>query len=60
MPIEKLFKTVDGVEIGLDIYLPSTATSSKPVPVLLWWHGGGLLQGTRKGEWSVEFVEFSI
>jgi acetyl esterase/lipase len=48
-PIEKVFKTVDGLPISLDIYLPTKATSEKPVPVLIWWHGGGLLQGTRKG-----------
>ncbi|KAF2486595.1 Alpha/Beta hydrolase protein [Neohortaea acidophila] len=38
------YKTVDGVEIPLDLYLPSTG---KSVGVLLWFHGGGLLQGRR-------------
>lgn len=48
-PIEKVFKKVGEPSIYLDIYLPKEATSDKPVPVLVWWHGGGLLQGTRKG-----------
>jgi acetyl esterase/lipase len=48
-PIERVFKTVYGLPISLDIYLPDTASADKPVPVLIWWHGGGLLQGTRKG-----------
>lgn len=48
-PIEKVFKTVNGLAISLDIYLPDSATVEKPVPVLIWWHGGGLLQGNRKG-----------
>ncbi|UZJ51518.1 hypothetical protein CBS101457_000838 [Exobasidium rhododendri] len=47
-PLEKAFKTVDGLSISLDIYLPRKATAELPVPVLLWWHGGGLLQGSRK------------
>ncbi|KAJ7072220.1 Alpha/Beta hydrolase protein [Mycena amicta] len=33
----------------LDVYIPQAATEASKVPVLLWWHGGGLLQGTRKG-----------
>ena len=39
------FKTVGSLPIDLDLYLPSSA---KNVPILLWFHGGGLLQGTRK------------
>nr|POE63029.1 molybdopterin synthase sulfur carrier subunit [Quercus suber] len=38
------YKTVGSVDIPLDIYLPATATN---VPVLLWFHGGGLLQNKR-------------
>ncbi|KAF8875162.1 Alpha/Beta hydrolase protein [Infundibulicybe gibba] len=48
MPIELLYKKVDGIEIFLDVYLPDSASAASPVPILLWWHGGGLLQGTRK------------
>jgi acetyl esterase/lipase len=48
-PIEVVFKTVDKLSISLDIYLPKDATADTPAPVLIWWHGGGLLQGTRKG-----------
>ncbi|KAK5109150.1 hypothetical protein LTR62_007512 [Meristemomyces frigidus] len=38
------YKTVGKLEIPLDLYLPKDA---KDVPVLLWFHGGGLLQGKR-------------
>ncbi|THV01150.1 alpha/beta-hydrolase [Dendrothele bispora CBS 962.96] len=48
-PIETVFKQADGIDIYMDIYIPETATKEKPAPIILWWHGGGLLQGTRKG-----------
>ena len=38
------YKKVDSLEIPLDFYLPEDA---KNVPVLLWFHGGGLLQSKR-------------
>ncbi|KAJ8694573.1 hypothetical protein PTI98_007236 [Pleurotus ostreatus] len=47
-PIELVFRHVDGIDISMDIYLPKE-TSAKSIPVILWWHGGGLIQGTRKG-----------
>ena len=34
------YKTVDELEIQLDVYVPNQADK---VPVLLWYHGGGLL-----------------
>ncbi|KAF2766831.1 alpha/beta-hydrolase [Teratosphaeria nubilosa] len=39
-----IYKTVGKVEIPFDLYLPSNA---KNVPIFLWFHGGGLLQGIR-------------
>ena len=38
------YKTIGSLDILLDLYLPDNA---KNVPVLLWFHGGGLLQGHR-------------
>lgn len=38
-PVELAFKTVDGQDIFMDVYIPLTATKEKPVPILLWWHG---------------------
>lgn len=38
-PIELTFKHVDGLDIAMDIYIPSGATKERPVPILLWWHG---------------------
>jgi len=42
-----VFAQHDGVDIELDFKLPSTASAESKVPILLWFHGGGLLQGTR-------------
>jgi acetyl esterase/lipase len=39
-----IYKTVGKLDIPLDLFLPANATN---VPVLLWFHGGGLLQGHR-------------
>ncbi|KAI3397263.1 hypothetical protein diail_11062 [Diaporthe ilicicola] len=45
-----VYKTAP-VPIELDVYLPSTPPSdengSKGLPLLVWFHGGGLLQGSR-------------
>ncbi|KAM3419470.1 hypothetical protein BST61_g5396 [Cercospora zeina] len=37
-----VYKTVGELQIPLDIYLP--AAQSSKLPILLWYHGGGLLQ----------------
>lgn len=39
-----VYKRVGKLEIPLDLYLPNNA---KTLPILLWFHGGGLLQGRR-------------
>ena len=38
------YKQVGDVKIDLDLYLPP---SPKDLPLLVWFHGGGLLQGSR-------------
>ncbi|OAA46371.1 Alpha/beta hydrolase fold-3 [Metarhizium rileyi] len=38
------YKRIGGLDIQLDLYLPPHA---QKIPVLLWFHGGGLLQGCR-------------
>lgn len=40
------YKTVGSLNIKLDLYLPTKKTLSK-APILIWFHGGGLLQGSR-------------
>lgn len=40
-----IYKRVDNVNIELELYLPP---SPENVPILLWFHGGGLLQGQKK------------
>jgi acetyl esterase/lipase len=47
---EFVFKRVDGLDIALDVYLPSVATKEDPAGVMVWFHGGGLFQGNRQGE----------
>lgn len=42
-----VYKTVGKLNIAFDLYLPDG--NSKNLPVLLWFHGGGLLQG-HKGQ----------
>ena len=44
---EHIYKTVDACLISLDVHLPDDA--HEPLPILVWFHGGGLLQGWRKG-----------
>ncbi|KXL50338.1 hypothetical protein M433DRAFT_433578 [Acidomyces richmondensis BFW] len=39
-----IYKTSDQNHISLDLYLPG---NPRNVPILLWFHGGGLLQGRR-------------
>ncbi|KAJ6625516.1 SNF2 family N-terminal domain-containing protein [Mycena sp. CBHHK59/15] len=47
-PLELVYSSVDGLDISLDVFVPESATETAKVPVFIWWHGGGLLQGTRK------------
>ncbi|KAJ6594020.1 Alpha/Beta hydrolase protein [Mycena capillaripes] len=49
-PLELIYCTVDGdLDLSLDVFVPESATENSKAPVFIWWHGGGLLQGTRKG-----------
>lgn len=41
-----VYKHAAGTDISVDVYLPKTA-STKPLKVLLWFHGGGLLMSHR-------------
>ncbi|KAF2098479.1 alpha/beta-hydrolase [Rhizodiscina lignyota] len=41
------YKTVGSLPIKLDLYLPSASSSSSKTPILVWYHGGGLLNGSR-------------
>lgn len=47
MPTPQTFtyKTVGSTHIKLDVYVPPAPSIN--VPILLWFHGGGLLQGYR-------------
>ncbi|KAM0750108.1 alpha/beta-hydrolase [Meredithblackwellia eburnea MCA 4105] len=42
------FKTVGSLQIEADVFLPQDE-SKKDLPILLWFHGGGLLMSMRKG-----------
>lgn len=37
----------EGDELALDLYLPS-ATDNIPLPLLIWFHGGGWVMGSRQ------------
>ncbi|KAI5479937.1 hypothetical protein MNV49_002227 [Pseudohyphozyma bogoriensis] len=43
-----VYKTVGNVEIKADVFLPPTPSAS-PLPILLWYHGGGCLMSSRVG-----------
>lgn len=45
---EYIYKTVGDCSITLDCHLPDTPVE-RALPILIWFHGGGLLQGERKG-----------
>lgn len=34
--------------VEMDVYLPKDASPATPLPVVVWWHGGGLLQGNKE------------
>jgi len=42
-----VYKTVDDLEIQSDIYLPPSILPNKPYPVVIHFHGGGLIAGDR-------------
>ncbi|KAL1413379.1 hypothetical protein Q8F55_001140 [Vanrija albida] len=40
----------DPLAVEMDVYLPPSVAShpDKPHPVVVWWHGGGMLQGNKE------------
>ncbi|RAH76623.1 alpha/beta-hydrolase [Aspergillus japonicus CBS 114.51] len=43
-----VYKTHLTTDIQLDVYLPPDTDSNTPKPILLWFHGGYLVTGSRK------------
>lgn len=43
------YKTVDGIDLLADLYLPEVAG---PRPVVVWLHGGALIMGSREYIWE--------
>ncbi|RAL12417.1 alpha/beta-hydrolase [Aspergillus homomorphus CBS 101889] len=43
-----VYSTVDGHDIKLDYYLPRGTTSGK-LPAIIYYHGGGMTAGSRRG-----------
>ncbi len=41
-----VYATHDGIELALDLYLPS-AKAEDPLPVVIWVHGGGWKNGSK-------------
>jgi hypothetical protein len=39
-----VYASPNGVDISLDYTIPADATAENPAPVLIWFHGGGLIQ----------------
>jgi acetyl esterase/lipase len=42
-----VYKTVGPLDIHLDLYLPEHQPTDLKTPILIFFHGGGLLQGSR-------------
>lgn len=45
-----------GVQLLLDLYLPERETNAEPMPVVLYIHGGGWVEGSRSGPSGVAFA----
>lgn len=61
-----IYSTVKGHELGTTLLTPKNALesldeSSTPIPVLVFWHGGGFITGHRLYEpwWPTWLLEFS-
>ncbi|KAM0788924.1 hypothetical protein ACM66B_003002 [Microbotryomycetes sp. NB124-2] len=64
-PQTLIYKTVAGLDLAIDVYHPPQPAANGPAgasatdptlhdeatPAQVWFHGGGLLQGTRKACW---------
>lgn len=47
-PKTTIYRTIQGLDLTYDLYLPDRpARSSSGHPLLIWFHGGGLLQGSK-------------
>lgn len=40
--------TTQGLQLKVDVYSPAGDANTKPTPVILWFHIGGLLFGDRR------------
>lgn len=43
-----IYAKAGDAELALDLYLPPEASAKTPVPLLIWIHGGGLSEGSRR------------
>lgn len=57
VPLTLTYKTLPRVSLDADVYLPTTSSSSSPLPILLYLHGGGWICGARSDLSVVYFHE---
>ncbi|KAF9458521.1 Alpha/Beta hydrolase protein [Collybia nuda] len=62
VPLELVYKRIDGMDVSMDVYIPERATESAPVPVLLWWHSMAphLLAAPRKHNLCVIAADYRL
>jgi acetyl esterase/lipase len=55
-PLTFTFKTVDGINIECDVWLPEQSTASENgIPAMVWFHGGGGFFGDKGPDKSQRF-----
>ena len=54
------YATANNVELKLDLYLPRNATS--PVPLVINFHGGGWVEGSKEGSalWLMRYLQMGF
>ena len=54
------YKRVDTTTLRLDVYLPDSARHRPPYPSVVWLHGGGWREGTKRNPRPVELLADGI
>ncbi|KAH8834755.1 alpha/beta-hydrolase [Flagelloscypha sp. PMI_526] len=56
-PITITYSHLQGISLEFDLWLPSSTTSSKPLPIVIFFHGGGLMSGSKNDAFMSTWVK---